>query len=677
MISYNNSAPTAVNTVGQFGATEGSIGAYKSAAEYAADSKYWALLSQKGYDNVGEVLKEVERLFTEGALLKEDIEDLRRDFENQNQILVELVQQTGEAIDNTNAATENANQAVRDVLAQLDKISNMSVVASTLPPGTPATGSFDNATGVFSFGIPEGLPGKDGKDGVDGTISDIGDVAIGTPVSDDYGFFVDKADGGIYRTPMSEIAKLVPAVASFNGRVGQVVPAAGDYTVAQVTGAAASGVNSDINQIRGLTTALSVDQGGTGATTAEGARVSLVAAKSGDNSDITSMSNKITFTQSPVIPDAVDDNNAATLGQLRNSIDSNGILTNKQAIARVFGVKQSEVTYIAVDDLVNDFIILYDKSTQTCWYKGTATGNVVSWTVSGNTLTLITNTGTYPLVKAVVYTKENLNIIEEPFSGYNVRQDIINREKALTDNTRIRIVTWNAATGFQITGWEPNRDFSSSLIKERIRQEMLKIGGDFVGLQECWSTPQSPASQYAYYPYIDSNSHITTIDHNSRRFGTGVISTRPITSKSSATYTGVPSPADPADVRGYTRNVISVGGNQIAIYNTHMSLNATKRTQDIAQLFTAVDADAVSRVVVTGDWNTETDSDFAAFTNAGFGMINHTGEFNSNNHVGDPYSEWYIDRILYKGFSSVADKGVMAVPYEMSDHRPVFVELVL
>ena len=36
MISYNNSAPNAVNNVGQFGATEGSIGAYKSAAEYAA-----------------------------------------------------------------------------------------------------------------------------------------------------------------------------------------------------------------------------------------------------------------------------------------------------------------------------------------------------------------------------------------------------------------------------------------------------------------------------------------------------------------------------------------------------------------------------------------------------------------------------------------------------------------
>lgn len=284
MIRYNNSAPNAVNNVGQFGATEGSIGAYKSAAEYAADSKYWAMLSQKNYNSIDEILKEVERLYAEGSLLKEDIEQLKYDFENQNQILLGLIQQTGEAIDNTNiaigeanAATDRANQAVQDVLTQLDKISNMSVVATTLPPGAPATGSFDNSTGVFSFGIPEGQPGKDGKDGTDGTISDIGDVAISTPVADDYGFFVDKDNGGLYRTPMSEIANLVPAVVSFNGRTGPVVPTAGDYTVSQVTGAAASGVNDDINQIRGLTTALSVAQGGTAAKNADDARTNLSA----------------------------------------------------------------------------------------------------------------------------------------------------------------------------------------------------------------------------------------------------------------------------------------------------------------------------------------------------------------------------------------------------------------
>ncbi len=54
-------------------------------------------------------------------------------------------------------------------------------------------------------------------------------------------------------------------------------------------GAAASGANSDITSITGLTTALAVNQGGTGATTASGARTNLSAAQSGANSDITSI----------------------------------------------------------------------------------------------------------------------------------------------------------------------------------------------------------------------------------------------------------------------------------------------------------------------------------------------------------------------------------------------------
>jgi hypothetical protein len=51
-----------------------------------------------------------------------------------------------------------------------------------------------------------------------------------------------------------------------------------------------SGANSDITSLSGLTTALSVLQGGTGATTAANARTNLNAAISGANADITSLS---------------------------------------------------------------------------------------------------------------------------------------------------------------------------------------------------------------------------------------------------------------------------------------------------------------------------------------------------------------------------------------------------
>jgi plastocyanin len=53
--------------------------------------------------------------------------------------------------------------------------------------------------------------------------------------------------------------------------------------------AAASGANSDITSLTGLTTPLSVAQGGTGSSTAAGARTNLGAAASGSNSDITAL----------------------------------------------------------------------------------------------------------------------------------------------------------------------------------------------------------------------------------------------------------------------------------------------------------------------------------------------------------------------------------------------------
>ncbi len=389
MISYNNEAPKAVNNVGQFGATEGSIGAYKSAAEYAADAKYWALLSQTKYSSVDEILAEVERLYAQGRLLEDDIKQLKNDFESQEQVLLGLIQSTGTAIDNTNAATELSKEATQNVLAQLDIISNMTVQTTLLPPGSLATGSYENTTGVFSFGIPEGKPGRDGTDG---TISDIGSVPVGTPVVDDYGFYVDKDDGGLYRADMSDIANLIPsvrsvsvnggvaqhgdvaisAVTSFNSRVGDIVPESGDYTVSQIAGAAKSGANSDITSLSGLSTALSVSQGGTGATSASGARTSLglgsvsiesivpitkggtgstsateargnlglglvatesivpitkggtgstsadnarlalVAAKSGANSDITSFLNKVSFSQPVTVAPPVSSTDAVT-----------------------------------------------------------------------------------------------------------------------------------------------------------------------------------------------------------------------------------------------------------------------------------------------------------------------------------------------------------------------------
>lgn len=66
--------------------------------------------------------------------------------------------------------------------------------------------------------------------------------------------------------------------------------------------AAKSGANSDITSLSALSTALSVAQGGTGSTTAADARTALSAAKSGANTDITS----VTLTAASTVQPATD-----------------------------------------------------------------------------------------------------------------------------------------------------------------------------------------------------------------------------------------------------------------------------------------------------------------------------------------------------------------------------------
>ena len=214
MIVYNNQAPDAVNNVGQFGATEGSIGAYKQAAEYAADSKYWALLAESKFGTIDDLIAEVERLYQQGVLMKQDIEDLKQDFIDQDARLMTLIAQTNAAVSDANNAVALINQKLIEVQKQLDVLLGMSVDVTTLPPGTPATGSFNPTTGVISLGIPEGDPGKDGS------VKDLDTAPTGVPELGDLGFYVDKDDNTVHKTTLESIANLIPSVRSISVNEG-------------------------------------------------------------------------------------------------------------------------------------------------------------------------------------------------------------------------------------------------------------------------------------------------------------------------------------------------------------------------------------------------------------------------------------------------------------------------
>lgn len=103
--------------------------------------------------------------------------------------------------------------------------------------------------------------------------------------------------------------------------------------------------------------------------------------------------------------------------QFNQSQGSTSRETNKEAIARIFGLKKSQVGYLSTSTPIDSYVILFDKETQTCWYRGTATGTPVSWTVTNKLLNLTTSNGSYVLVAG--------------YSGDILRQDLASSEDGL------------------------------------------------------------------------------------------------------------------------------------------------------------------------------------------------------------------------------------------------------
>lgn len=112
--------------------------------------------------------------------------------------------------------------------------------------------------------------------------------------------------------------------------------------------------------------------------------------------------------------------------------------TNKESIARIFGIKKSSVCYLSTSVLIDLYNILYDESTETCWYRGIATGTPISWSISGDILNLITNNGTYNLQLADILNNLNSSSsglgasLVKTTSGKTVQESLISLETTIT-----------------------------------------------------------------------------------------------------------------------------------------------------------------------------------------------------------------------------------------------------
>ena len=87
-----------------------------------------------------------------------------------------------------------------------------------------------------------------------------------------------------------------------------------------------------------------------------------------------------------------------TFTQPRGSVSKD---VNKQSIARMLGLKQDQIAYISNKTLIDSYAVLFDEETQLCFWKGSAVGTPISWTITDNVCFLTTNMGSYNLISAM------------------------------------------------------------------------------------------------------------------------------------------------------------------------------------------------------------------------------------------------------------------------------------
>ncbi|QGH76735.1 tail fibers protein [Escherichia phage BEK3] len=252
----------------------------------------------------------------------------------------------------------------------------------------------------------------------------------------------------------------------------------------------------------------------------------------------------------------------------------------------------------------------------------------------------------------------------------NVRQMIREREDAITSN-KVRFVTWNNWGAGSISGYFGG-DYANRQRIVDINTWWLRIGADFVGGQESYTVPNLRASELALYPYGSGFQSTSEWFSFGRNYGNMVASTRPLTNVTGSRFLSQPTVGD-TEYRSYVRAEMKVNGTTVVVYNTHLALSQERISAMITELASMAAAETHSHVVLMGDWNTNNDSDFQPFIDAGFTMVNRNGEINTSNNGGT----WYLDRIFHKGFSEQGEYGSVDTPLAIGDHKPLYVDLTI
>lgn len=208
-------------------------------------------------------------------------------------------------------------------------------------------------------------------------------------------------------------------------------------------------------------------------------------------------------------------------------------------------------------------------------------------------------------------------------------------------------------------------------------KQMEKDGVDAAGLQEIdmnnsrndFDMLERLGEQGVY----THNSFQKAIDYNGGEYGIGIVSKTQLSKTDGGIYE-----AKTGEDRAWQKAVFEVDGEEVVLYNTHLSYENTEiRRQQMEELIAKVKADPAEYKVITGDFNADQlHSEFYPFMEE-FNLVNGWNGtwLETYNQTDDSMKVYSIDNIITTRNMRIDDLGVEE--NELSDHNMLYAKLVL
>ena len=246
---------------------------------------------------------------------------------------------------------------------------------------------------------------------------------------------------------------------------------------------------------------------------------------------------------------------------------------------------------------------------------------------------------------------------------------------------KLRVVSWNMGMFSHGSTFESTITPAESAEKDSAyRQLVHQMDADLLCL--CEYTPvfvkaaddnpaiRSSESVFSLYPNAYEGSRFTT----SSRMQTALYGRFPLSAVGQTEYVHW------VQRRYYQHGTFMLGGHKVNVIITHLDWHQGEhgneyRAEQIQHLITTYADEPY--VILCGDWNVDALSEYDAFTQAGYQLVNHGYLGNLETYDGDNGDFLkYIDNIIVKGFA-VSDIQTYDGAYELSDHHPIAATLTL